>query len=243
LAGRFNLGAGNENMPLARINNFYETLCSNKNLFEVLDVHMQNGFYSTQEIDTNINYYAQLKNTYSIKIDVTEGSQFYSLPEQYGLLVYQINAAERLGCNNFCFIFADWIENDQEDYSDLSMCVNGRPKDIVIYNDFVNLIKTKNPEVFEMYGIEINYVKPGSKNEETRAVQQIMIDNGYDLSPYGADGIYGKVTETAIKKWQTDAGLKIDGWVGKDTWQYIFENCNNGMLRFMQMLARTGRYK
>jgi len=69
------------------------------------------------------------------------------------------------------------------------------------------------------------------------------MDNGYDLSPYGADGIYGSVTEKAIKQWQTDAGLKIDGVIGKDTWQYIFENCKNGMLRFLQYLARTGRYK
>ena len=244
LAGRFELGGGNENMPLAQINGFYETLCCNKQYFEWLDIHLQNGFHSSCDIDTNINYYAHLKKTYGItKIACTEGSDMYEMFDEYGLLLYQIDAAERLGCSDYCFIFADWITNDVEDDSDLSMCINGKPKDSVLYNDFINIVKTKNPEVFEMYGIEINYVKPGSKNEETRAVQQIMMDNGYDLSPYGADGIYGSVTEKAIKQWQTDAGLKIDGVIGKDTWQYIFENCKNGMLRFLQYLARTGRYK
>ena len=34
LAGRFDLGAGNENMPLAQVYNFYEAVCSNKHLFE-----------------------------------------------------------------------------------------------------------------------------------------------------------------------------------------------------------------
>ena len=94
-----------------------------------------------------------------------------------------------------------------------------------------------------VYGIEINYVKPGCHNEECRAVQQVMLDEGYDLSPFGADSWYGTVTEDAIRKWQEDNGLTVDGIVGKETWQWIFENIETGMLRFMQMLARTGRYK
>ncbi len=116
------------------------------------------------------------------------------------------------------------------------------------FNEFMNYIKINGDkpnfgEVFEMYGIEINYVKPGCHNEECRAVQKIMIDEGYDLSPFGADSWYGGVTKLAIDKWQSDNGLTVDSIVGKETWQWIFENIETGLLRFMQMLARTGRYK
>ena len=37
----------------------------------------------------------------------------------------------------------------------------------------------------------------------------------YDLGKYGADGDFGKVTETAVKQFQKDNNLEIDGIFGK----------------------------
>lgn len=53
----------------------------------------------------------------------------------------------------------------------------------------------------------------------TQAVQQKLISLGYDLGPAGADGVMGRRTLAAIKKFQADAGLdiKFPGTVGPKT--------------------------
>ena len=91
--------------------------------------------------------------------------------------------------------------------------------------------------------IEINFVKYGSHNEETRAVQQIILDEGYFLGPYGADSIYGARTKAAILKWQADNGLAVDGIVGKETWQWIIENIKTGKTRFLQLIVRKASFR
>jgi N-acetylmuramoyl-L-alanine amidase len=54
----------------------------------------------------------------------------------------------------------------------------------------------------------------GIKNNYVKQLQQDLIKLGYSLSPYGADGSFGKVTEDAVKKWQKDNGLVVDGKFG-----------------------------
>ena len=39
-----------------------------------------------------------------------------------------------------------------------------------------------------------------------------------------ADGIFGKLTEEAVREWQRDHGLTPDGIVGPKTWESIFGN-------------------
>ncbi|WP_422383287.1 glycoside hydrolase family protein [Roseibium album] len=51
-------------------------------------------------------------------------------------------------------------------------------------------------------------------SEEIRAYQKQLIALGYDLGEYGADGVDGKQTIEAVKKFQTDHGLVVDGIVG-----------------------------
>ncbi|MCO5730065.1 peptidoglycan-binding protein [Rhizobium sp. SSA_523] len=46
-----------------------------------------------------------------------------------------------------------------------------------------------------------------------KAVQQRLIDLGYDLGPAGADGISGRFTTSAVAKFQADKGLPIK-WPG-----------------------------
>ena len=61
-------------------------------------------------------------------------------------------------------------------------------------------------------------LKKGMQGEEVREMQSILLAKGYDLGKYGADGKFGNVTLAAVKKFQTDSGLKADGIVGKLTW-------------------------
>jgi len=53
-------------------------------------------------------------------------------------------------------------------------------------------------------------LKIGSRGKEVKELQEFL-----DIE---ADGIFGKGTETAVKKWQSDNGLVADGIVGPATW-------------------------
>jgi hypothetical protein len=53
-------------------------------------------------------------------------------------------------------------------------------------------------------------LKVGSRGKEVKELQEFL-----DIQ---ADGIFGKGTETAVKKWQSDNGLTADGIVGPSTW-------------------------
>jgi len=54
----------------------------------------------------------------------------------------------------------------------------------------------------------------GIKNNYVKQLQQDLIKLGYNLSPYGADGSFGSLTETVVKQWQEANGLEVDGRFG-----------------------------
>ena len=60
-------------------------------------------------------------------------------------------------------------------------------------------------------------LKRGSKGTEVAYVQAILMDLGYDLGSWGADGDFGKKTEEAVKIFQASHGLEPDGIVGPKT--------------------------
>jgi len=53
-------------------------------------------------------------------------------------------------------------------------------------------------------------LKVGSKGKEVKELQEFL--------EIGADGIFGKGTESSVKKWQSENGLVADGIVGPATW-------------------------
>ena len=63
---------------------------------------------------------------------------------------------------------------------------------------------------------EYPLLKKGDRNEYVRHWQMFLNLNGYACG--NADGIFGIKTETAVKKWQKDHGLKADGIIGSKTW-------------------------
>ena len=83
--------------------------------------------------------------------------------------------------------------------------------------------------------MEFNYVKPGSINDETKAVQEILADSGYVLV---VTGNYDENTGKAIKEFQADNSLKADGWVGKLTWAKLISETSIGLEQFSQLLVK-----
>lgn len=58
---------------------------------------------------------------------------------------------------------------------------------------------------------------PGDSGDKVTELQRKLITLGYDLGGYGADGSYGPATESAVKAFQSDHGLTVDGYFGPNT--------------------------
>ena len=70
----------------------------------------------------------------------------------------------------------------------------------------------------------------GKQGPEVYAIQSLLRVHGYTL---GVDGIFGNQTEKAVKDFQTDNELAVDGIVGPNTWSALIQGAqvtqgNNG---------------
>lgn len=65
----------------------------------------------------------------------------------------------------------------------------------------------------------------GHRGEDVLKLQKTLNQKGY--YNYNLDGIYGKVTENAVIKFQIDYGIRIDGFAGPETQRTLYGN-NNG---------------
>ena len=61
-------------------------------------------------------------------------------------------------------------------------------------------------------------LKKGSSGTNVSKMQEVLLDLGYNLGSWGADGSFGGMTVTAIKAYQTSKSLTADGIVGPATW-------------------------
>jgi lysozyme family protein len=65
-------------------------------------------------------------------------------------------------------------------------------------------------------------LREGSKNtEEVKALQRELREEGYDLN---VDGKFGKKTTEAVKDFQRQSGLQVDGVVGGKTWEQLIDS-------------------
>lgn len=60
----------------------------------------------------------------------------------------------------------------------------------------------------------VRLIKQGTKGDDVEELQALLIAAGYSCGKAGADGICGKDTVAAIKKFQKAAGLTVDGIAG-----------------------------
>lgn len=61
-------------------------------------------------------------------------------------------------------------------------------------------------------------LKKGNKGAQVTKMQKLLMKKGYKLPKFGADGDFGNETLTAVKQFQKDNGLTVDGIVGPKTW-------------------------
>jgi hypothetical protein len=77
-----------------------------------------------------------------------------------------------------------------------------------------NLFRKPEPARFS---IDVPQTSLGWKGTGIADVQKALTALGYSVGPTGIDGIRGKYTIAAIRKYQQDRGLKVDGDPGPET--------------------------
>lgn len=72
--------------------------------------------------------------------------------------------------------------------------------------------------------VEITFkvLQKGAKGKQVKALQHLLIANGFALPKYGADGSFGNETLAAVKQYQAANGLQVDGSAGKQTLSSIY---------------------
>lgn len=69
--------------------------------------------------------------------------------------------------------------------------------------------------------LELRVLKNGCTGRDVRALQILLIGNGFSCGGYGADGDFGNATEDAVRRFQKSKGAIVDGIVGPDTWSRL----------------------
>ena len=72
--------------------------------------------------------------------------------------------------------------------------------------------------------VAVPVLRRGSKGLQTMYLQQDLIYIGYDLA---ADGMFGSMTENALKQFQTDSNIKPDGIYGEQSRAKMRERIEN----------------
>ena len=57
----------------------------------------------------------------------------------------------------------------------------------------------------------------GSKGTDVKTLQELLLQLGFSLPKYSADGSFGSETATAVKAFQSKNGIKADGIYGSET--------------------------
>ncbi len=66
-------------------------------------------------------------------------------------------------------------------------------------------------------------LRKGDCGVDVKELQQTLLTLKYNLGKYGADGDFGSATEGAVKAFQKDEGLEVDGVFGPASWEKLQE--------------------
>ena len=82
--------------------------------------------------------------------------------------------------------------------------------------DWFGVVKTVegNP-----YTLQMMSQRKGSKGQQVEAIQSMLIERGYSCGNTGVDGSFGALTEKAVRAYQSDMEMQVDGIVGPETMQ------------------------
>lgn len=84
----------------------------------------------------------------------------------------------------------------------------------------------------------------GCKGDDVKELQEKLIAAGYDCGSCGADGSFGNATDAAVRKFQKDNCLEVDGKVGPKTRECLNnfgkESYAEGKIAYKSVIANNG---
>ena len=113
------------------------------------------------------------------------------------------------------------------------------------FQDLMNFIKREGqkvpipePIIISEDDMQLKLLKYGSKGNQVKWLQKILLRDYQVPNPSGIDGVFGKDTEKQIRDWQEEKELKIDGIVGVDTTGKLIEESKDPekWIRVLQIL-------
>lgn len=73
----------------------------------------------------------------------------------------------------------------------------------------------------EFVSVKVRQLEFGAKGGDVESLQSILITKGFPCGTYGTDGDFGEKTLAAVKKFQTERKIDVDGIVGPETWKEL----------------------
>jgi N-acetyl-anhydromuramyl-L-alanine amidase AmpD len=67
-------------------------------------------------------------------------------------------------------------------------------------------------------------IRKGARGDSVMEMQSLLVRAGHNLPKWGVDGAFGDETESALKSFQVEEGIKVDGICGPETWAALLEN-------------------
>lgn len=81
---------------------------------------------------------------------------------------------------------------------------------VIVLTDGKNVVHPSDPHM----AVGDRTIRKGTRGEDVRYLQNGLMDMGYDVGSWGADGICGNDTVSAINEFKADHGLNPDGIFG-----------------------------
>lgn len=77
------------------------------------------------------------------------------------------------------------------------------------------------PKAESTVTIKLSVLRKGAKGEQVKALQRMLYAMSYNLGIAGVDGDFGGKTDSAVRTYQRDKQLEVDGVVGPATWKKL----------------------
>lgn len=100
-------------------------------------------------------------------------------------------------------------------------------QDVAITNNPITETKTEvTPEPLEETAVNITMLmlQKGSKGNQVKTLQRLLIACGHSCGSAGVDGDFGNGTLSGVKAYQKAHNLSVDGIVGSNTWNALLKN-------------------
>ena len=83
--------------------------------------------------------------------------------------------------------------------------------------------REEQPKEEPRVAVKLRELARGRTGKDVRSAQRLLLQLGYDLGSWGADGDFGQCTESAVEDFQRYHGLAADGVIGENTWRVLIE--------------------